>query len=71
MIETIATAPYDDQKPGTSGLRKKVRIFQSGNVEELASAIQDSLSEKKSLEHQPAPDDWYRLVDTIIDLGSK
>ena len=28
MIKTIPTTPYADQKPGTSGLRKKVPVFQ-------------------------------------------
>jgi D-inositol-3-phosphate glycosyltransferase len=51
--------------------RKNVRIVQSGNVEELASAIQESISERKKLDRKPAPDDWYRLVDAIIDLGTK
>jgi len=34
MILTIPSAPYMDQKPGTSGLRKKVRVFQQANYAE-------------------------------------
>ncbi|WP_425107172.1 alpha-D-glucose phosphate-specific phosphoglucomutase [Ancylobacter sp.] len=44
MIRVVATTPYEGQKPGTSGLRKKVPVFQQPHyIENFVQALFDSL----------------------------
>ena len=76
-IRTINTQPFNDQKPGTSGLRKKVKVFQQAHyLENFVQSIFDTLAE---VEGVPADatltvggDGRYynrHAIQTVIQIG--
>lgn len=52
-VTTVATKPYADQKPGTSGLRKRVTVFQQ-NQHYAENFIQSIISVIEPAERQAA-----------------
>ncbi|WP_027133952.1 alpha-D-glucose phosphate-specific phosphoglucomutase [Geminicoccus roseus] len=73
-IATIQTEPFQDQKPGTSGLRKKTQVFmQERYVENFVQAIFDSLDDKQGKMLVVGGDGRYfnrEAIQTIIKMAA-
>jgi phosphoglucomutase len=74
QINTLTTQPYNDQNPGTSGLRKKVRTFQEqGYLENFVQSIFDSLDEITGKTLVLGGDGRYfnrQAIQTIIKMAA-
>ena len=67
-ILTVKTQPYTDQKPGTSGLRKKVTVFQQENyLENFVQSIFDSLDGYQGQTLVVGGDAQHDAVSRILD----
>ncbi len=73
-IKTIETQPFEDQNPGTSGLRKKVKAFQQPNyLENFVQSIFDSLDNIVDQKLVLGGDGRYfnrQAIQTIIKIAA-
>lgn len=73
QVKEVATKPYDGQKPGTSGLRKRVKVFQQENyTENFIQAIFDSIKADGATLVIGGDGRYFspETVQTILRIGS-
>lgn len=73
-IETVATTPFPDQRPGTSGLRKRTRVFaQPHYVENFVQAILDGIDDPSGATLVVGGDGRYlgrEVTETIVAMAA-
>ena len=73
-IQTVPTEPFTDQKPGTSGLRKKTAAFMAPHyVENFVQSIFDSLEDRQGKMLVVGGDGRYfnrEAIQTIVKMAA-
>ncbi|MGF1488088.1 MAG: alpha-D-glucose phosphate-specific phosphoglucomutase [Prochloraceae cyanobacterium] len=73
-IQNISTTPFTDQKPGTSGLRKSVKVFQKPHyLENFVQSIFDSLEGYQGKTFVVGGDGRYynrQAIQTILKMAA-
>ncbi|MBI5039931.1 MAG: alpha-D-glucose phosphate-specific phosphoglucomutase, partial [Gammaproteobacteria bacterium] len=74
QVTEVRTTPFTDQKPGTSGLRKKVPVFQQAHyLENFVQSIFDSVPGLKGATLVVGGDGrYYNLtaIQTILKMAA-
>lgn len=74
QVQTISTQAFNDQKPGTSGLRKKVKVFQQAHyLENFVQSIFDTLEIPNGAVLALGGDGRYHnraAIQTIIQMAA-
>lgn len=73
-VQTIAIQPFDGQKPGTSGLRKKTRVFmEPGFLEAFVQSIFEATGGAKGKTYTLGGDGRYfnkQAIQTILKMAA-
>ena len=72
-IRTVPTRPFPDQRPGTSGLRKKVSVFRQPHyLENFVQAIFDAVGDHRGRSLVVGGDGRYynrRAIQTVLRMA--